>query len=162
LAANTGRAGAALESRVAEAVDDARLIDQDTLTDLEKSATRSLVTVPICVPGRVDRPAVGVLQLRDKRGDEPFTAGDLKLAQAILVAAVSGHTLASALMQTAARGALRAVAPRGASPGEILRRASIALHDDLSQAELFITVWFGRVDSVTGTLVYSDAGHNPA
>jgi sigma-B regulation protein RsbU (phosphoserine phosphatase) len=229
--AGLGRAGAALATRVAASVDDVRLFDGPTFSDLERRAQRSLLTVPLCVPGDDPRPAIGVLQLRDSK-EGVFSSGHVKLAQAIasqaavaiqnarlldlerelkvartiqesllpgkppalpgmdiagacvaasnvggdyydhilvgrdslavLVADVSGHNLASALLQTAARGALRAVAPRGASPGEVLRRASIALHDDLSHAELFITVWLGRIDAETGTLYYSDAGHNPA
>jgi phosphoserine phosphatase RsbU/P len=228
--ANAGRAGVVLASRAAETTDDVAALAQSR-SELEHRAQRCLVTVPICSPGHDDRPAVGVLQLRDKEGDAAFTAGDLKLAQAIashaavliqnsrlvalerelriartiqqsllpgappvvagldvaglcapasnvggdyydhlmarpgslafLVADVSGHNLAAALMQTAARAAFRAATLADVSPGEILRRASRTLHDDLSRAEHFLTAWLGTFDVATGELAYSDAGHNP-
>lgn len=227
-----GRAGAAMASRTAEPIDDVRLLPDEDLTVFERTAVRSLVTVALCVPGRDDRPALGVLQLRDKCDGEAYTAGDLKLVQAIasqaavliqnsrliglerelkiartiqqsllpgeppvvagfdvagacvpasnvggdyydhlvasegsltfLVTDVSGHNLAAALLQTAARAAFRAAALSGPSPREILRRASLTLHEDLSRAELFLTAWLGCLDAATASLAYSDAGHNPA
>jgi sigma-B regulation protein RsbU (phosphoserine phosphatase) len=232
LAGDGGRAGATLRSRVAEPVDDVSQFAGAELTELERAARRSLVSVALCIPGRDVRPALGVLQLRDKRGGDAFTSGDLKLAQAIasqaaaliqnsrliglerelriartiqqslmpvapprlpgidmagacvpasnvggdyfdhllagpslltfLVADVSGHNLAAALLQTAARAAFRAAAHAESSPGEVLRRASRSLHDDLSGADLFLTAWLGCVDAATGRLAFSDAGHNPA
>jgi serine phosphatase RsbU (regulator of sigma subunit) len=228
----SGRAGVVMATRTAEPVDDVKQFPPESLTDFERSAARSLVTVALCIPGRDDRPALGVLQLRDKRDGPAYTAGDLKLAQAVasqaavliqnsrliglerelqiartiqqslmpgsppavpgfdvagacvaasnvggdyydhvlttptsltfLVADVSGHNLAAALLQTAARAAFRAAALDGPSPGEILRRASRTIHEDLSRAELFITAWLGRLDAATARLAYSDAGHNPA
>ncbi len=232
LAGDGGRAGATLRSRVAEPVDDIAQFPAEGYTELERAAKRSLVSVALCIPGRDVRPALGVLQLLDKRGGDAFTAGDLKLAQAIasqaaaliqnsrliglerelriartiqqslmpaapprlpgidlagacvpasnvggdyfdhllagpsslmfLVADVSGHNLAAALLQTAARAAFRAAAHAEPSPGEVLRRASRSLHDDLSGADLFLTAWLGCVDATTGRFAFSDAGHNPA
>jgi serine phosphatase RsbU (regulator of sigma subunit)/anti-sigma regulatory factor (Ser/Thr protein kinase) len=229
VAVDAGRAGAAFTSRVAEIVDDVSIFDGAGLAGFERAAS-SLVTVPLCVTGKGDRPALGVLQLRDKADEAPFTAGDLKLARAIasqaaaliqnsrligierelkiartiqqrllpdappavagldvagvcvparnvggdyfdhiasgptslafLVADVSGHDLAAALMQTAARAAFRAAALADVPPGEVVRRASLALRDDLSRAEMFLTAWFGRVDAATGELTYCDAGHD--
>jgi serine phosphatase RsbU (regulator of sigma subunit) len=231
VAPDVGRAGAAFSSRFAEAVDDVRLLDPASLATFERTA-ESLVTVPLCVAGHDDRPALGVLQLCDKRGGAPFSAGDLKLAHAIagqaaaviqnsrligierelriartiqqrllpgdpprvagidvagvcvparnvggdyydhvasgptslafLVADVSGHDLSAALMQTAARAAFRAAATADASPVSVVRRANRALREDLARAEMFLTAWFGRLDSATGVLTYCDAGHHPA
>lgn len=226
-----GRAAAAMDERLADSVEDARHLGAAELSPLEARTTRSLVSVALRAPGRTERPALGVLQLRDKRGGAAFTAGDLKLAQAIaaqaaaliqnsrliglerelkiartiqqsllpgepppapgldiagacvpasnvggdyfdhllarptsltfLVADVSGHNLAAALLQTAARAAFRAAALADAAPGEVLCRASRTLYDDLSRAELFLTAWLGCVDTTTARVAYSDAGHNP-
>jgi phosphoserine phosphatase RsbU/P len=230
--ARTGRAGAALATRVTEPVDDVRLLGPDALVGLEAGARRTLVSVALCVPGREERPPLGVLQLRETRGGAAFTAADLKLAQAVaaqagvliqnsrlialerelaiartiqqsllpgeppriagldvagacvpasnvggdyfdfvpagpsslafLVADVSGHNLAAALLQTAARAAFRSAALADPAPDSVLRRASGALHDDLSRSEHFLTAWLGCVDAETGRLTYADAGHNPA
>src|SRR5262245_24170797 len=230
--ARAGRAGAALMTRVTEPVDDVRLLGPDALVGLEAGARKTLVSVALCVPGRGERPPLGVLQLRDKRSGAAFTAADLKLAQAVaaqagvliqnsrlialerelaiartiqqsllpgdppriegldiagtcvpasnvggdyfdfvpagpssltfLVADVSGHNLAAALLQTAARAAFRSAALADPAPDSVLRRANGALHDDLSRSEHFLTAWLGCVDAVTGRLTYADAGHNPA
>jgi sigma-B regulation protein RsbU (phosphoserine phosphatase) len=230
--ARAGRAGAAFATRVTEPVDDVRLLGEGALVGLETAAYRTLMSVALCVPGRAERPALGVLQLRDKRGGAVFTAADLKLAQALaaqagvliqnsrlialerelaiartiqqsllpgepprmagldvagtclpasnvggdyfdflpagpgslsfLVADVSGHNLAAALLQTAARAAFRSAVLADPAPDSVLRRASRALHDDLSRSEHFLTAWLGCVDAATGRLAYSDAGHNPA
>jgi sigma-B regulation protein RsbU (phosphoserine phosphatase) len=228
---DVGRAGAVFASRTAETVDDVRQLDASGLADFERRA-RSLATVALCVSDADERPALGVLQLRDKADGAPFTAGDLKLAHAMasqaaaliqnsrligverelriartiqqrllpgaapkisgvdvagaclqargvggdyydhlavgptslafLVADVSGHDLAAALLQTAARAAFRAAATADDSPAGAVRRASLALRDDLARAEMFLTAWFGRFDAATGTLTYCDAGHHPA
>jgi serine phosphatase RsbU (regulator of sigma subunit) len=231
-----GRAAALVARGAAEIVDDIPQSDPTTLSPLERSAERSLLTTALAPPGRDDRPAVGVLQMADKIGVDgevtSFTAADLKLAQAIasqaaaliqnsrliglerelriartiqesllpgdppavphlevagrcvpasnvggdyydhlatgagslvfMVADVSGHNLAAALLQTAARAAFRAAVHAESSPAQVMRHASRTLHDDLTRAELFLTAWLGRFDPATGVLAFSDAGHNPA
>jgi serine phosphatase RsbU (regulator of sigma subunit) len=102
------------------------------------------------------------VQARSVGGDYYDHLADGPASLAFLVADVSGHDLAAALMQTAARAAFRAAATADASPASVLRRASRALRDDLARAEMFLTAWFGRLDAATGVLTYSDAGHNPA
>jgi len=79
-----------------------------------------------------------------------------------VVADVSGHDLAAALLQTQARAAFRTAATTDSRPVEVIRRAGLALREDLSRAEMFLTAWFGRIDAATGAMTYCDAGHNPA
>lgn len=80
----------------------------------------------------------------------------------LLLTDVSGHNLAAALMQTAARSTFRAAMLAEPSPLSVLRGVNHVLFDDLSRAELFLTAWIGCIDPVTGELFYGDAGHNPA
>jgi serine phosphatase RsbU (regulator of sigma subunit) len=63
-------------------VDDVRQCDPSTLNEFERGARRSLLSVALGASCDA-RPAIGLLQLRDRVGGDPFTAGDLKLAQAV-------------------------------------------------------------------------------
>ncbi len=232
-----GVAGRVFQTNSADLVDDVRALKNGSLVGSERRTERTLLSVPLTVPGS-DRKPIGVLQLRDKAARPgmsaapPFTSGDLKVAQAIagqaavliqnsrlialerelviarniqesllpgapplipgievagtclpasnvggdyydhmrigestlafLVADVSGHNLAAALMQTATRAAFRAALLVEPRPAAVIRQASRTIHDDLSRAELFLTAWLGCLDASTGELRYSDAGHNPA
>ena len=223
-------------------VDDVEAVDAGTRGVLEHRAVKSLVSVPLCVPGNDERPALGVIQLADrvplaaKATDETayegFTSGDLKLAQALgsqaailventrlvayeremgiartiqqnllpedppqvpgfdvagacevasnvggdyydhvlvgdhhlglLLADVSGHNLAAALMQTAVRSTFRVAMLSDPTPMGVLERTNEVLYDDLSRSDLFLTAWLGFVDVRTRELIYGDAGHHPS
>ncbi len=80
----------------------------------------------------------------------------------LVLADVSGHHLAAALIQTAARATFRAALLNLESPAAVLAHVNAALFDDLTSAELFLTAWFAHVDGGTGRVEYSDAGHHPA
>lgn len=230
--AGRGSAGRVIETRLPEIVDDVTLAAPDALAGWERCAQRSLLTVPICVAEREDRPVLGVLQIVGPESRRGFTSGEVKLASAlashaavlienqrlivyerelgiarsiqqgllparaptiegldvagrcvpalsvggdyfdhfvtrsgdlgVLVADVSGHDLAAALLQTTARAAIRAQVLVGGSPAQVLEGANSALLDDLSKADMFLTAWYGTVDPRTGRLVHSDAGHTPA
>lgn len=80
----------------------------------------------------------------------------------VLVADVSGHNLAAALLQTAARSVFRSEALAGGAPSQVLQRANRTLHDDLERSELFLTAWYGTIDAATRRFAVCDAGHPPA
>ncbi|MCG3132976.1 MAG: hypothetical protein HMLKMBBP_00062 [Planctomycetes bacterium] len=227
-----GAAGRSLSSRTCDVVDDAAGVAATELHGWERSAARSLLTVPMVLGGRDDRLPVGLLQFADRTDGAAFTSSDVKLASALashaamlvenqrlagyerelriarsiqqsllpaspprvagldvagacnpasnvggdyydhvvsatgavglLVADVSGHNLAAALLQTAARSALRSEILAGGAPGRVLERTGRALYDDLTRADLFLTAWHAEVDGSTGRVAFADAGHNPA
>ena len=80
----------------------------------------------------------------------------------VLVADVSGHNLAAALLQTAARSVFRSEALAGGAPSQVLGRANRTLHADLERSELFLTAWYGTIDATTRRFAVCDAGHPPA
>jgi serine phosphatase RsbU (regulator of sigma subunit) len=248
VAADPSLASLVALTRTPGLVDDVTQLDPASLGELERRARRSLISVPLSVPGPADRPAIGVIQLADRiaattgmsspsdadgAGAAPvFTAGDLKLAQALggqaaillentrlvaferelgiartiqqnllpgdppqvdglevagacqvasnvggdyfdhvlvgddrlglLLADVSGHNLAAALIQTAVRSTFRAAMLADCTPVTVLARANEVLYEDLSRSELFLTAWLGFVDVNTRRLVFGDAGHHPA
>ena len=82
----------------------------------------------------------------------------------VVIADVSGHSVGAALMMTEVRSTLRAetrkttAIPSG--PAQILRDLNDLLCDDLTKAELFITMFYFSYLPDTRTLKYANAGHN--
>ncbi|WP_298437910.1 SpoIIE family protein phosphatase [Geobacter sp.] len=77
----------------------------------------------------------------------------------MVVADVSGHSFGAALMMAEARSVLRAQVHAFTGTGDILTSLNDVLHEDLSQAELFITMFYVKYDAATRILNYSNAGH---
>nr|WP_246525716.1 SpoIIE family protein phosphatase [Geomobilimonas luticola] len=78
----------------------------------------------------------------------------------IVIADVSGHSVGAALIMAETRTVLRAEVRSKNSPGEILTALNDLLHDDLSRAELFITMFYVTFETATRRLTYANAGHN--
>jgi phosphoserine phosphatase RsbU/P len=76
----------------------------------------------------------------------------------IAVGDVSGKGLPAALFMAISRTLLRTTALFGLSPGECLTRVNELLASENDQA-MFVTLFFGIVDSASGTLTYANGGH---
>lgn len=87
-----------------------------------------------------------------------FTTVDGNLG--ILIADVAGHSVGSALVMTITRSVLRFESLRQSSTSAVLEETNRATYDDLSNAELFITVFYANYDSKTGVLSWANGGHN--
>lgn len=79
----------------------------------------------------------------------------------MVIADVSGHSVGAALIMAETRSVLRAQARSDRTVCEILETLNELLHDDLSGAELFITMFYIRYDTRRRLLSYANAGHNP-
>ncbi len=77
---------------------------------------------------------------------------------ALVIADVSGKGIPAALFMMRAKTAIRGLAESGQTPAEILRRANDTLCEG-NDAEMFVTVWLGIVDLVTGQVQCANAGH---
>lgn len=89
-----------------------------------------------------------------------FSRGDGILD--VVIADVAGHNVGSALIVAEIRGALQgqhATTSHGCS--EMLAMLNEALYDDLTRAELFVSMFYLRFDERTGNICYASAGHNP-
>ncbi len=151
----------ALASQAALLVENSRLIGFERELQIARHIQDALMpAAPPTVEG-LDV-AAACVQASNVGGDYyDFVRGD-DGALTVVLADVSGHHLAAALMQTAARATFRAAALADRSPRTVLDRVNRVLMDDLARAEQFITAWFARVDGATGDLEYGDAGHHPA
>ncbi len=87
-----------------------------------------------------------------------FLSSDNKLG--LVIADVSGHNVGAALMMAVARSALRSELRTEHSPSKILENTNLILYEDLTHAELFITMFYAEYDANTRVLRYSNGGHN--
>jgi RNA polymerase sigma factor (sigma-70 family) len=87
----------------------------------------------------------------------------------IVIADVSGHSMGAALIMAETRSTLRAEALRGPETqqpgrvqgtGEILRAVNTLLYEDLTRAELFITMFYMKYNRALRQVSYANAGHN--
>jgi PAS domain S-box-containing protein len=76
----------------------------------------------------------------------------------IVVGDVTGHGVGPALLMAETRAYLRLLAGRREELGEILERANSILAEDVG-SERYITLFLGRLDPGTRSLVYASAGH---
>jgi phosphoserine phosphatase RsbU/P len=78
----------------------------------------------------------------------------------MLIADVSGHSVGAALIMAEVRTLLRALVNSSYNASSILQSLNTQLYDDLTRAELFITMFYAKYSSATGRLSYANAGHN--
>lgn len=79
----------------------------------------------------------------------------------VVIADVSGHNVGAALIMAETRSVLRAQAVySSAGAAEVLARLNNLLYDDLSNAELFITMFYVKYRPADSSIVYANAGHN--
>jgi sigma-B regulation protein RsbU (phosphoserine phosphatase) len=77
----------------------------------------------------------------------------------VMLGDVSLHGFPSALIMTLAMSASAIYAREAESPAEMLRKLDDALHDELSTTEMYLTAFYGVIDSAAGILTYANAGH---
>ncbi len=78
-----------------------------------------------------------------------------------VIADVSGKGMGAAMFMAMARTVIRSVALVADGPGECLTRANDLLCANNSDGSTFVTVFYGILDSATGTMIYANGGHNP-
>jgi sigma-B regulation protein RsbU (phosphoserine phosphatase) len=79
----------------------------------------------------------------------------------IVMADVSGHSVGAALIMVETRSVLRAQVHSSTSGTAILATLNELLYEDLTRAELFITMFYMKYDATSRRLSYANAGHNP-
>lgn len=77
-----------------------------------------------------------------------------------VVGDVSGKGIAAGIFMAVTRTLIRATAVPGRNPLDILNRVNAQLARE-NQANLFVTMILGLVDTQSGKIVYGQGGHNP-
>ena len=78
----------------------------------------------------------------------------------VVVADVSGKGVPAALFMAVARTLIRATAMTSDGPGACFRLVNNLLAEDNDTA-MFVTVFYGVLDTASGELIYANAGHCP-
>lgn len=78
----------------------------------------------------------------------------------LVMADVSDKGMSAALYMALSRSLIHAEAKRSSSPRQVLLRVHRLLLE-MSQTDMFVTVFYGVLDPAQGTLRYARAGHDP-
>jgi sigma-B regulation protein RsbU (phosphoserine phosphatase) len=76
------------------------------------------------------------------------------------IADVAGKGVPAALFMAVTRTLMKAVAVTGITPGELLTKVNAELCIG-NESSMFVTIFFGIMNTKTGEVFYSNAGHNP-
>ncbi len=122
--------------------------------------------IPPQIPREIGGFRIGVryqpaLREAEVGGDfyDVFDLGDCKLA--VLIGDVVGKGLAAAMRVAAARHAIRSYAFIDPRPSHVLTLANEALCKDSADASGMLTAFFAVIDTATGRVAYTSAGHEP-
>jgi sigma-B regulation protein RsbU (phosphoserine phosphatase) len=96
---------------------------------------------------------------REMGGDfyDFFLIDDKRLG--VVIADVSGKGVPAAIFMAVSRSLLKATALASVSPSECLAHVNRLLCSD-NESAMFVTVFYGILDTDTGELAYSNGGHN--
>lgn len=77
-----------------------------------------------------------------------------------VIADVSGKGIPAAIFMAVTRTFIKAIAASGISPGELLTKVNeeLCIGND---SNMFVTIFCGILDTKTGEIMYTNAGHNP-
>jgi len=78
----------------------------------------------------------------------------------VVMADVSDTGVPAALFMALSRTTIRNLALRGRAPADVIAWANRFIQED-SGADMFLTVFYGELDTNNGRLLYANAGHNP-
>ncbi|WP_305044358.1 SpoIIE family protein phosphatase [Geoalkalibacter sp.] len=79
----------------------------------------------------------------------------------LVIADVSGHNVGAALLMAETRTFIQARARGIHTPSQLLAELNRFFYEDLTRAELFITLFYLNFNTETRRLTYANAGHNP-
>lgn len=78
----------------------------------------------------------------------------------VIIADVSGKGIPAALFMMRAKTMIHSLMTSGEGVAEAMTHANARLCE-ANDSEMFVTMWLGKIDLSSGTVVYANAGHNP-
>ena len=135
---------------------------------MEKEMQMAEVVQRKTIPQAVDFPAVPELRFGARYVAMQAVGGDLYdvlpidgRRYALLIADVSGHGMAAALVAAMAKVAFRTQAALGHGPAEVCKAVNQEIHEIIGGETYYLSAFYLVMDVVDGTLSYSNAGHPP-
>jgi phosphoserine phosphatase RsbU/P len=77
----------------------------------------------------------------------------------VMIGDVSSHGFPAALIMALSMSAANIYASELLSPARVLSEMDVALRDELTSTEMYLTLFYAVVDPVRGELTYANAGH---
>jgi len=139
------------------------MVAREQQRELEIAKTIQLSLLPTAVPEIAGVRLAGIcVPAKDVGGDyyDFLVQPDGRLG--LVIADVSGHNVGAALLMAETRTMIRARANHISLPQDLLAELNRFFHDDLTHAELFVTMFFVQYHPHSGRAVYASAGHSPA
>ncbi len=155
-----------IASQSAQVIENARLYQEEQalrLMQQEMQVAREIQTklLPKTAPEIPGYDIAGkTLPARNVGGDyfDFLRSGEGRLA--ICLADVSGKGIPAALLMANVQATIRSQALLGVPAAECLRGANELLYES-TNADKFVTLFYGLLDTACGELRYSNGGHNP-
>jgi hypothetical protein len=148
-----------IAAQAAVAIENARLFEAEHR--IAEKLQESLLAFPAVLPGLECARLYSAASASERVGGDFYDAFDLGLGKvALTVGDVSGKGLDAAALTALVRNALRSYAIGGLSPGEALLMGNEVVRR-FTDAETFVTLFFGILDTERRVLTYSSAGHPP-
>ncbi len=141
----------------------AKLIEaREKERELQIARTIQVGLLPSCVPQIKGISLAGIcVPAKEVGGDYydflPRSDGSLD----VVIADVSGHNVGASLIMTATRTFIHARVQSFRSAAETATALNSFLYEDLTRAELFITMFYLKYHAETRNLSFANAGHNP-
>lgn len=154
------RMARALSAQAAVAIETGKTFEAER--NIARTLQESFLSREICVP-HFDiacryEPASAIAQI----GGDYFDFIELGGRRiGIVMADVCGKGLAAAVYTAMAKYMLRAFAVEDDSPASVINRLNRALHNQMSDECMFITLVYGILELDTGLFLYANAAHPP-
>jgi sigma-B regulation protein RsbU (phosphoserine phosphatase) len=162
-----------LETTIQKALRESALIKEALRTrdelialqrDLDVATEIQMSMLPRTLPSLADRQGVDIyatmLPAKEVGGDlyDFFRVDEHRIG--FTIGDVSGKGVPAALLMGISRTLLRSAGRSGVAPHECLATVNRVLSEEILP-NMFVTVFYGVIDTETGEMAYCSAGHNP-
>ncbi len=128
--------------------------------ELQIAKTIQLSLLPSAFPEIPDIDIAGICVPARQVGGDYFDILPSEKSLDIVVADVSGHNIGASLIMAATRTLIQSSRDREKSPSELMHKLNNFFYDDLTQTELFISMFYLSIDLSNKHIRYANAGHN--
>ncbi|MCM2263660.1 MAG: SpoIIE family protein phosphatase [Desulfuromonadales bacterium] len=139
------------------------IVAREQQRELEIAKTIQLGLLPLTVP---DIPGIQLggicVPAKDVGGDYYDFLLQSDGGLGLVIADVSGHNVGAALLMAETRTLIRARYGQLGTPRDTLAELNRFFYEDLSRAELFVTMFLLEFHPESGRAFYASAGHSPA